>query len=115
VGDLSVKKHSTTKVTAVHCTVLDADVQLTLRELCELTGLDANTLIDMVDEGVIEPLGSSAHWLFQGPALERVHAAQRLQRELGVNLAGAALALDLLDELKRLRRTVERLKFHFPT
>jgi chaperone modulatory protein CbpM len=28
----------------------------------------------------------------------------RLQRDLGVNLAGAALAIDLLDQLDELRR-----------
>ena len=36
----------------------------------------------------------------------RVHSAIRLQRDLGVNLAGIALVLDLLEELKYLRMHV---------
>jgi chaperone modulatory protein CbpM len=38
-----------------------------------------------------------------------VRCALRLERDLGVNLAGAALALDLLDELNRLRARQRRL------
>jgi chaperone modulatory protein CbpM len=33
----------------------------------------------------------------------RVRSALRLQRDLGVNLAGIALALDLMEELEDLR------------
>jgi chaperone modulatory protein CbpM len=36
--------------------------------------------------------------------LARVQRALRLQHDFGVNLAGAALALDLLEEVERLRR-----------
>ncbi len=35
--------------------------------------------------------------------MKRVRCAMRLTRDLGVNYAGAALALDLLDELDLLR------------
>jgi chaperone modulatory protein CbpM len=35
--------------------------------------------------------------------VQRVQTAIRLQQDLGVNLAGAALALDLLEELQELR------------
>jgi chaperone modulatory protein CbpM len=33
----------------------------------------------------------------------------RVERDLGVNVAGAALALDLLEELEGLRERIERL------
>ena len=34
----------------------------------------------------------------------------RLQRELEVNLAGVALALDLMEEIQQLRRRLQRLE-----
>jgi len=42
-------------------------------------------------------------WRFPGMQLRRARVAVRLQRDLGVNTAGAALALQLLDEIEALR------------
>ena len=64
----------------------------------------------MVEQGVLEPSGKRGHhWCFPANSIRRTRIAARLQRDLGVNLAGVALALDLLervDELQaRLRAT----------
>jgi len=84
--------------------VLDERVQLTLREVCHICGAGEDTVIEMVREGVIEATPSGDEWTFSGIAVTRIQTALRLQRDLDVNLAGAALALDLLDEIERLRR-----------
>jgi chaperone modulatory protein CbpM len=56
------------------------------------------------EEGIAEPEGSSwEDWRFGARALKRSQLALRLQCDLRVNAAGAALALDLLEELARLR------------
>ena len=56
---------------------------------------------------MIVPTGSSPRqWRFGLREIHRVQTAQRLIRDLQVNLAGAALALDLLEELEELRRKV---------
>jgi DnaJ-class molecular chaperone len=47
-------------------------------------------------------------WLFRVSCTKRTRIALRLQRDLDVNVAGVALALDLLDELQELRQTVRR-------
>lgn len=85
--------------------LLDEQIHLNLREVCGACGIHAELVIEMVSEGIAEPSGSSpVNWLFNGTEVKRVQRALRLQRDLGVNLAGAALALDLLDELEALRR-----------
>lgn len=92
--------------------VLDDRTRLSLREVCQLCGLSAEELLAMVDEGLLEPRGESPQeWTFSARAVSRVHAAQRLQSDLGVNLAGAALALDLAEELRRLRERLRRVDF----
>jgi chaperone modulatory protein CbpM len=59
----------------------------------------------MIEFGIIEPRGeSAAKWQFSGGCLWRVTTVVRLQRDLEVNLAGAALALDLIEEVRELRR-----------
>ena len=65
----------------------------------------------MVEEGILEPRGArSTRWRFPRRAVRRARAAHRLQRELGLNLAGAAMALDLLDEFEELRTKVRLLE-----
>lgn len=94
---------------------LDTPARVTLRELSERTGLTASELIDMIDEGLIEAEGrAAARWRFAPQAARRARAAVRLQRDLGLNLAGAALALDLLDELRCLRAELDRLRLLLP-
>ncbi len=43
-------------------------------------------------------------WQFHISSVKRVRTAVHLQRDLGVNLAGAALALELLDRIVELER-----------
>jgi chaperone modulatory protein CbpM len=90
--------------------VLGEDVELTLVELCRTCRLPAERVYELVEEGIIEPLGREpAGWRFRWTSVRRVRCALRLERDLGVNLAGAALALDLLEELDRLRGRLRRI------
>ncbi|MFA7388007.1 MAG: chaperone modulator CbpM [Thiohalobacteraceae bacterium] len=92
-------------------------LELTLVEFCEACGVQTEYLLEMVEQGLVEPQGPTpAAWRFDASALERARTGLRLQRDLDLNLAGAALALDLLDELRVLRRRVallERQLFEF--
>ncbi|HEB78803.1 MAG TPA: MerR family transcriptional regulator [Methylothermaceae bacterium] len=84
--------------------VLDENFRITLVEVCRIFEVSAERVIELVDEGVIEAEGREPQqWRFDATAFERLRAALRLERDLGVNPAGAALALDLLEELRRLR------------
>lgn len=90
--------------------VLEEDVELTLAELSTVCRLPAERLLEMVEYGLIEPLGGQpGRWRFSGVSVQRVRCAQRLRQDLGVNLAGAALAVELLEEIDRLRARLRRL------
>jgi chaperone modulatory protein CbpM len=90
--------------------VIDDDMELSLNELCRACRLPAERVFELVEHGVIEPVGPEpGRWRFQAITLRRVRLVQRLEQDLGVNVAGAALALDLLDELETLRTRLARL------
>ena len=83
----------------------DEENVVSVTEICGRCGVQVQTVEEMVEFGIIEPIdGTPARWQFAGTSLRRVTAAVRLQRDLGVNLAGVALVLDLLDELAEYRR-----------
>jgi len=84
--------------------ILEEQTQLTLADLCRACAVHAERIIELVDAGVLEPQGREpARWIFAGASLHRARAALRLQRDLDIDLAGAALALELLDEIDTLR------------
>jgi chaperone modulatory protein CbpM len=86
-------------------TLLDETMRFTLVELCRYAKATPERIIEMVDEGVLEPQGASVHtWRFDTKALKRLQIAIRLQNDLGVNLPGSALILDLLEEMETLRQ-----------
>lgn len=89
--------------------VLEVDVEFTLSEICHACGVETTDVVRLVEEGVLEPSGrNESHWRFPGVSLQRARRALRLQQDLGVNAAGAALALDLIEEIERLRAEVGR-------
>ncbi len=96
---------------ALSSEVLEEDIELTLAQLCRTCQLPADQIVDLVDEGVIEPMGRDpSGWRFYGISVRRIRCVQRLRQDLGVNMAGAALALDLLEELEQLRARLQRLE-----
>ena len=84
--------------------ILEELTELTLADVCRACTVSVDGIVELVEEGVITPLGREPHrWRFSGTHLRRATVALRLQRDLGVNLAGAALALQLMDEVDVLR------------
>jgi len=85
--------------------LLDDSVEFTLAELCAVCSVPEQLVVDIVAEGIVEPVGlEPRQWRFSGIAVVRIQRVVRLQQEFEVNLPGAALALELLDEIERLRR-----------
>ena len=84
--------------------VPEEPTELTLAEVCRACAVQTEFIVELVEEGVLAPIGREPHhWRFSGEHMRRARVALRLQRDLGVNLAGAALALQLLDEVEALR------------
>lgn len=91
--------------------ILEEEIELTLTQLCRSCQMPAESIHELIEAGVIEPVNRDPRqWRFRGICVRRVQRARRLQHDLGVNPAGAALILDLLEELHALRRRLARLE-----
>ncbi len=82
--------------------VLDRTITFTLEEFCRACGARRSLVLEMVEHGIIELDDHRAEPSFHGEALVRAQVATRLINDLGVNMQGAALAIDLLRQLGRL-------------
>ncbi|MCE3045049.1 MULTISPECIES: chaperone modulator CbpM [Legionella] len=77
---------------------------LSLQEISHSFGVTRETIIEIVQEGIVTvSRNESNEWLFDDEALRRIRTVIRLNQDLGVNLAGAGLVLDLLAEIDQLR------------
>lgn len=89
--------------------LLDEHIRFTLVELCAACRISADDALEVVAEGILDPEGADpAQWRFGAADLRRLQTALRLQRDLRVNLPGAALALQLMEELEALRGQLVR-------
>ena len=89
--------------------LLDEQAELSLQDLCHACSTSTEWVVELVDEGVLEPIGhEQEHWRFSGPSVLRARAAMRMQQDLQINLAGVALALELMEEIEAMRERLRR-------
>src|ERR1700679_333897 len=85
-------------------TIFDESAILSIQDLSRMCAVDERHIVEFVEEGVLTVVNVSSEWRFTGDALRRARLAVRLERDLELNLAGVALAVELLEELAQLRR-----------
>jgi DNA-binding transcriptional MerR regulator len=82
--------------------------RLTLEELAHAARLHPDLVESFVDFGLLESVGRDGpRLLFDMKAVLRVRAIQRLRRDLGVNLSGVAIILDLTERLRTQQQELE--------
>jgi hypothetical protein len=80
-------------------------------EFCRLCRLDLEAVIELADLGLVSPRGySPQEWQLPAAAVPRLAMAGRLMRDLGINLSGAVLAVELLEVQRDLQRQIRRLE-----
>jgi chaperone modulatory protein CbpM len=86
-------------------------IELTLKEVCEIAEVPAEVLITIVEEGILEPKGSSPdEWFFDIYMLNIARRALRLHRDFEIEWTGIPLYLDMIKELEKLRSENKLLK-----
>ncbi|MGH8521899.1 MAG: chaperone modulator CbpM [Gammaproteobacteria bacterium] len=82
---------------------------LSLEEMVEACGAEAAWIVQLVEVGVLSPDGpDETAWRFGALDLLRARRLARLERDFGASAEAAAVILDLLDEIERLRACLAR-------
>jgi chaperone modulatory protein CbpM len=102
--------------TVLNGVLLDESVELSFQELCDACAGSEEWIVQLVEEGALEPLNfagqaqQTEQWRFTAISLHRAQTARRLQRDLQINPAGVALALDLLEQIDQLQTQLHCLQ-----
>lgn len=84
---------------------------LTLEDLASEAGVHPELVEKFVSYGLIEAVEEcGGRPLFARAAVERLRSIVRLRRDLGVNLAGIAVILEMKDRIRALEEELERLR-----
>ena len=91
--------------------VLTESHWIAVTELCELCRLDLAAVAELAELGVVCPRERhAAEWQFPATVLPRLRIVGRLMRDLGVNVSGAVLAIELLESQRALERRIRSLE-----
>ncbi len=84
---------------------------LTLEDLASEAGVHPELVEKFVSYGLIEAAAEcGGRPLFARSAVERLRSIIRLRRDLGVNLPGIAVILEMRDRIRALEEELERLR-----
>ena len=88
-----------------------ANSLLTLQDLAEAAVLHPKRVEKFLDFGLIEPLAKTRSGpLFSASSVERLRRIVRLRRDLGVNMAGIAVILDMRERILNLQAELGRVR-----
>ncbi|MCB2215245.1 chaperone modulator CbpM [Desulfofustis glycolicus] len=93
--------------------IVDERRLLTIEELGRLVDVHPDLLQRFVVYGLIDPEIDKPCLLFADRAIVRIRKIQRLRGDLGLNLAGCGVVLDLLDRIDDLEREIHYLRSVF--
>ncbi len=92
---------------------MEAQSELSFEELCEVCHVTQEFMHELIEYGAIEPKGISIEvWRFNPNHMRKIQIIKRLQHDLEVNLPGAALAIELMDQIEEMRVQLELLEKH---
>jgi chaperone modulatory protein CbpM len=83
--------------------IVEEALTLTVEELCEACAVEHDRVAELVEQGLLD-LQAGGELRLAGDSLRRARVALRLQRDLGVNAAGAVLVVELLERIAALEQ-----------
>lgn len=102
----------TTVSTTIEAQVSADGEWLSVRQVCRASQIDFQVVVELAGLGLVRPRGNEPEeWQLSARELVRLRTAARLIRDLGVNVSGAALAVELLEarrDLEARLRVLER-------
>ncbi|HET9330574.1 MAG TPA: chaperone modulator CbpM [Steroidobacteraceae bacterium] len=80
-------------------------------EICQRCRIDLEAMLELAALGLVAPREAGpGEWQVPATALPRLRVVGRLMHDLGVNVSGAALAVELLEAQRQLESRIRHLE-----
>jgi hypothetical protein len=87
----------------------ERELLLTIQELAAASGILPEQVTNLVHLGVVDAIAGDTP-MFRVVTATRLRRMLRLRSDLGVNLVGAAIIVDLVDRLEQVQRELAPLR-----
>lgn len=89
----------------------EALINIPLAELCQIEGIEHDLVVDVVEYGIVEPIGRTedGQWVFENRSIVWIKKAVRLHLDLDIDWVAVAVVIDLLQQKSDLERENERI------
>jgi len=88
--------------------LMDENTTISFVEICQKCNISEEMLQDMMEHGLFPSHSMSV----DQRTFVRIQSACRLQQDLGINLPGVVLVMELLEELEHARDELKILQHH---
>ena len=93
--------------------LMDETTKISFVEVCQKCHISEDVLLDMIEHGLFHHDAQHLKNIqIDQKTLVRIQSACRLQHDLGINLPGVVLVLELLDELAQIQDEFDILQHH---
>ena len=96
--------------------------EISFDELAQVSGLSADVLRELVDDGALDPLNVNAasdarepQWSFSAECIVAVRAAYRLREDFDLDANALSVALPLIQRIHKLEAQLRELQSQFPS
>lgn len=94
--------------------LIEETTTISFNEVCQKYHIPEELLLEMVEYGLFSSRTTKIeHLKLNQKDLRKIESAFRLHQDLGVNLPGVALALELLEKINQLNEELNILRKHF--
>jgi chaperone modulatory protein CbpM len=91
--------------------LIEETTTFTFNEVCQNYHIPKELLMDLMEYGIFNNQTTQIEQVtFDQNALRKMEIGFRLHKDLDINIAGVALALDLLEELDNMRNELRMLQ-----
>lgn len=93
--------------------LIEESETITYTEVCRKYNIPEKLLIEMMEQGLFSNQSTRLNELqLNQKELQKIESAFRLHRDLGINLPGVVLAIELLERIERMDSELNILRKH---
>jgi chaperone modulatory protein CbpM len=97
----------------VSSVMIETNPELSLEELCDACGISPEFIKELIDYGILDVNDISLeNYRFTPVHLRKIRTIVHLHHDLEVNLPGAAIVIDLMEQMEDMRVKIEMLEKH---